>query len=238
MKRNNILVLGSAQYGSVVKDFGRITDYIDDFIAKPKKFSAVLFCGGADVHPSFYGDVCSLRPMCYSSIDRDLKEAYVYHVALRNRVKMIGICRGFQFLNVMNGGKMMHHLDNHESVYHKMECVKDNIIRTVNSYHHQMVIPGKNCKVVAWSAEKRSEFYFGNKDERVSWDGPEIEAGIFPKAMAVGVQWHPEWLKKSEDGRIFFHEMVRRMYEMPFKEFTKLYTETKEENGNGISESI
>ena len=209
MKRRNVLVLGSAEYSNVVREFGRINYYVEDFIANPKDFCLILFTGGADVHPSFYGDTCGhFQPMCFSNIARDLKEAYIYNVAVKNRVKMAGICRGFQFLNVMNGGKMMHHIDNHENVLHQFECLKDSAIRTVNSFHHQMVIPGEDCKVIGWCPEKQSDVYYGDKDKQVEWKGPEVEAGIFPKVMACGVQWHPEWMKITEPGRIFFIDMV------------------------------
>jgi len=231
--KHRILVVGSAEYARAVRELGRVSGYVEDFIANPKKFSLVLFTGGADVHPSFYGDVCQdLQPMCYSNIDRDLQEGYLFNLAKKNGVKMAGICRGFQFLNVMDGGKMMHHIDNHENVTHQFECLKDNKIREINSFHHQMVIPGKDCKVVGWSPTKLSKIYFGDGDKRVKWEGPEVEAAIFPKAKACGVQWHPEWMRVHEDGRNFFTNMVSNLLELPLGEFVSMYTGKKEKDGS------
>jgi len=234
---HKILVVGSATYAQAVKELGKTSFYTEDFIKNPKKFSLVLFTGGADIHPSFYGHMCpELRPLCFTDIDRDLKEAYIYNVAKENGVKMAGICRGLQFLNVMNGGKMMHHLDNHENVLHEFECLKDDKIREVNSFHHQMIIPGKDCKVVGWSPTKRSKIYYGNRDKVVEWKGPELEAAIFPKSKACGVQWHPEWMHRNTPGRNFFTNMVSNLLELPLEVFVSMYTGAKKKNGStGIS---
>jgi len=229
--KRNILVVGSSTYAKAVEDLGTTYHYVADFISDPKSFSLVLFTGGADVDPSFYGE--QSEDMCFTNLERDLQEAHIFRVAKDNNVKMAGICRGLQFINVMAGGRLMHHIDRHDNAQHPFECFKDNVIRTVNSFHHQMIIPGPGCQIVGWCPEKRSKVYYGNNDKEVLWDGPELEAAIYPEFNACGVQWHPEWMLKKDAGNMFFVNMVSNLLELSMKDLLSIYAEKKELKANG-----
>ena len=71
----------------------------------------VCFTGGEDVNPELYGE----KPLkgTHFSRDRDGVEAYYYGEALSAGKPMVGICRGGQFLNVMNEGKLWQDVNNH-----------------------------------------------------------------------------------------------------------------------------
>ena len=85
---HKILVVGESTYTEAVGELGKTYHYIEDFIEDPQKFSLILFTGGADIHPSFYGDKCRpTKPMCFSNIDRDAKEAYIYNLAKKLGIK-------------------------------------------------------------------------------------------------------------------------------------------------------
>ncbi len=218
-----ILVLNGPSYGSAVEELGSLSYSTLEFFTEPEKFKLVLFTGGSDVDPSFYGDT-SPKNLCRSNIGRDEDEKAVFEHALKHNVKMAGICRGLQFINVMAGGKLIHHLDGHEGFYHDFECQKDDRIRRVNTLHHQMVIPPSDGIIVGWNSEKLSERYIGNKDEVVNWPGPEVEAAIYPEINACGVQWHPEMMLEGSDGYQFFYNMVRAILHLTTEDFVNLYT--------------
>ena len=222
---DKILVVGARDYGKPVEDLGVIVSDVEEFIHKPEDFMLVLLTGGADVSPVMYGDTCNEeRRRCYSNIERDIMEKSIYRYAKRRKIPIAGICRGLQFINVMEGGKLIHHLDGHEGRYHEFECLKDNRIRTVNSIHHQMVLPTEKGIVIGWSATKLSKQYYGDEDKIVEWEGPEVEASIYPEARACGVQWHPEMMDKNSPGRMFFTNMVYTMLNLPMKDFVSIYT--------------
>ena len=220
---NKILVVGSASYGRALAGVGDLTGDTTAFISKPEGYKLVLFTGGADVDPSFYGDT-SPKLMCHSNIERDKFERVLFKYALDNDIPMAGICRGLQFINVMAGGKLIHHLDGHAGGWHDLECQKDDKIRRVNTLHHQMVIPPKDALIVGWSKTKHSNRYFGDGDKEIKWKGPEVEAVIYPTIVACGAQWHPEMMSAKTDGYTFFRDMVVHMlsYEMP--KFISIYT--------------
>lgn len=225
---DRILILRGWGYGHAVSGLGRLTANVRKFMKKPKAFKLVLFTGGEDVDPSFYGDTSPLG-VCRYNTTRDRFEQIIFKQALKHGIKMAGICRGLQFLSVMDGGKLVHHLDNHAGVYHGMECLKDNITRKVNSLHHQMVIPSKDSIVVGWSKYKLSGRYFGDGDRKIKLKKPEVEATIMPNILACGVQWHPEMMAEYLEGYKFFREMVKDLLEMDMKDFVEEYTTRKEE---------
>jgi len=66
----------------------------------------VVFTGGADVSPFMYGEK-KLSVTCNDE-HRDEQEKLFFE--RYTKVPKVGICRGGQFLNVMNGGKMWQHV--------------------------------------------------------------------------------------------------------------------------------
>lgn len=222
-KADKILVLNGFGYGEALLGIGELAQNIEDFAQNPEEFMLVLFTGGADVTPELYGDT-SPRGLCQSNPQRDATERIVFRIALEAGIPMAGICRGLQFLNVMAGGKLIHHLDGHTGAFHLMEVQKDDKLRRVNTLHHQMVIPPNDAFIIGWSKAKLSEKYIGNEDKEIRWPGPEVEAVIYPKIKACGVQYHPEMMPKRSDGYEFFYEMVYNMTITDMETFVKVYT--------------
>lgn len=220
----NILVLNGISYASAIEGLGNIHYSKKSFLSAPENFDLVLFTGGADVSPKLYDDT-SPDGYCYTNANRDIEEIEVFDVALKHGVLMAGICRGVQFLNVMHGGKMMHHLDGHTGPNHRMASpvLADNII--VNTLHHQMIMPSEKAYVIGWSPNRLSSVYFGAADKEVEYNGLEIEAAIFPEIRALGVQYHPEMMDKGSSGYAFFYNMVKFALDHTIEEVVKAYTE-------------
>lgn len=217
-----ILVLNGNSYFNAIRNLGVPSFDFIDFVENPHEYGLVLFTGGEDVDPSMYGETSPKR-LCGSNLHRDLHEKEIYEIALNNGIKMTGICRGSQFINVMNGGRMIHHLNGHAGADHLMETLKDDELIPVNSAHHQMSIPSKDGIVVGWASEKRSNIYYGDKDLPVEWSGPETEALLYPKTQCFAVQYHPEWLSDDHPGYRWYWEAVRDFLNMPIEYFTILY---------------
>lgn len=220
-----ILVVDHAvnPYGKAVAGLGELTNNVVEFTNRPDLFSLVLFTGGADVDPSFYSET-SPENYCVSDAKRDEREAHIWNDAVEAGVKCVGICRGLQFLNVMNGGRMMHHLTGHEGgSWHEFETPTLGYLIRVNSLHHQMIIPAKDCHVLGWSPQRLSEVYVGDKDQVVEWPGPEIESAWYPETGSAGVQYHPEMMAESTPGYKWFQEMASDLVLMERKDFMEKY---------------
>ena len=219
--KGKIAVIGNPSYGKAVGNYGEIVG-MDVFLNKPEECKLIMFTGGDDVSPNMYGDQSPLG-ICSSDIVRDLEEAEIFDLALKHGIKMTGICRGAQFLHVMAGGKLMHHIERHAGLAHTLQCTTNDKIIEVNSYHHQMMIPNANSNVIAWSDTQRSSKYIGNNDVEVYYKGPEVEAVIWPDINAAGVQYHPEWMETSSDGYKWYNEMIGHLLSMKTDNFVKKY---------------
>jgi len=235
MKRQ-ALVIDGYSYAKAIYDTGlHITGDISLFKKQPDAFDLVMFTGGEDVSPSFYGHTSPKR-MCGFSLVRDEREKQIYQIALKHGIKMTGICRGIQFLNVMNGGTMMHHIDSHAGSVHPMTVANGEELY-VNSLHHQMCIPHESGIVVGWATDRISSIYLGDGDNVVEYDGKEVEALIYPGTNCAGVQYHPEMLATNSPGYIWYSNFVIDLLEMDMESFVKKYTKNVEkdvEKKNGI----
>lgn len=152
----------------------------------------VIFGGGADIEPSTYGeepaDCTGAHP------EREREERHDFRTAQELGIKSFGICRGFQLICALSGGKLIQDVSNH-SGEHEM-ITYDGAKVVVNSIHHQMINPynldQSQYKILAWT-ERRSKRYIGarNKSVLLPHDFKEIETAYFPKTNSLGVQWHP-----------------------------------------------
>ena len=73
--------------------------------------TGLLLTDGADIDPARYGKPnqgsVSIEP------ERDALEAAAYAAASAKGIPVLGICRGFQAINVFNGGTLIQHVDGH-----------------------------------------------------------------------------------------------------------------------------
>lgn len=161
--------------------------------------AGLLLSGGADMDPARYG-----RPNQGSvnvEPERDALEADAYAAATAQGVPILGICRGFQAINVFSGGTLLQHVDGHIGAGWGHGLAKEHALRlvpgsrlarilsptrpgvatTVNTYHHQAIrarelAPGLVAS--AWASSSEGDLV----------EGFEAADGRF----LLGVQCHPE----------------------------------------------
>jgi len=235
--KNKILILNpdNTSYGPLLRDFGEVTHDRIAFSLNPKDFKLVQFTGGEDVAPELYGDT-SPKNYCMVNKQRDESDEKVFNIAMKSNIPMAGICRGMQFLNVMCGGKLIHHLDGHTSSQHAVNTtcqVFDSF--TTNSLHHQMCIPPVDGHILAWSLEKQSSTYIGDEDKEINWPGPEVEAIFIPWYKVFGVQWHPEFMVESAKAHSYYKVLLTNFLRMKMGEFRTKYVSTDSINIKGIN---
>ncbi len=151
----------------------------------------VCFTGGEDVHPSIYGQTMMGARGC--NLARDSQECGIYEIASQNDIPMVGICRGGQFLNVLQGGKMIQHLGKTISGLVKAEGEK---VYIVDVDHHQGIIPREDASVLL------------SKWHRMP-DGETVELGysvVYRHEKILCFQPHPEW-GHEETKKIFFSHL-------------------------------
>ena len=169
----------------------------------------LCFTGGADVSPELYGEE---NVGSYCSPERDKYEEQVFDWAYAHDVPMVGICRGGQFLNVMNGGKMWQDVDNHAiSGTHKAMCKHWGEIM-VSSTHHQMMRAGGNGKVLV-SAELAT-YKLSSRGFTQVKDGPlgdDCEVVYYKDTKSLCYQPHPEIVNEDHQCRKHFLMLVDKL---------------------------
>lgn len=212
-----------APYGPLFKHLGEICSDPIAFKLNPADFKLLVFTGGADISPHLYGDT-SPKSICCADLERDREEMDLYKLARANSNKMVGICRGMQFLNVMDGGKMVHDLSLHGSGEHEVMTRDRSEPFTTNSYHHQMCIPQKDAHILAWSNARLSKYYIGDNDELIDYKGPEVEAIYIPCKLSIGVQWHPEVsIGRDSRSKTWFKFLIKDFISKSPFDFKRLY---------------
>ena len=182
------------------------------------KCHGFILTGGVDVHPHFYNgeSIYNNSPVDFRP-GRDAFEEKIYRFSQENKLPVLGICRGMQLINVLEGGKLIQDLDNGNERHKKEESDKEhNIVAKkgsllsqianlqkgkVNSAHHQAIDPnaiGNNLAVNAYDDD----------DEKII-EGLEFE-NKSGKAFMLCVQWHPERMKNKEENP--FSENIKRQF--------------------------
>jgi putative glutamine amidotransferase len=157
----------------------------------------LLLTGGADLDPSLYGQAA--HPAVLVEPARDDLELEAWQVARERRVPVLGICRGFQAINVFSGGTLVQHLEGHDNptsapTGHPLHLdptsrlagilgETDPLTFTeVNSYHHQAVRPADLAPGLRATG-------MAPHDEGALVEALEAKD---PDDWLVGVQCHPE----------------------------------------------
>lgn len=169
-----------------------------EFASNPLAADVINFQGGADVSPYLYGQDKHFTSNCNPA--RDTYETQVYKLALAKRKSFIGICRGGQFLNVMNGGQLWQNIDNHTSSHLAYDHLSGKSY-WVTSTHHQQMIPANGAEkllsverglCLRKESDKRS-ISRSDKLNVTSNEWEDIEALWYPETKSLCFQPHPEF---------------------------------------------
>jgi putative glutamine amidotransferase len=150
---------------------------------------ALVLSGGTDIEPARFGQLA--HPQTGEpDVERDELEAGLLREAIEADLPVLCICRGMQMLNVVLGGDLNQHVQDHPRTKGYDEDVHEVTVhaatklaevlgcerKQVNSRHHQAVKRlGEGLRVTALAADGVVE-------------GIELAEARF----VVGVQWHPE----------------------------------------------
>lgn len=191
-----IYVVGEAiEYANFIVN-SKLTSNIEDA-------NIILFTGGEDVDPSLYGK--EKHPLTYSNIKRDLYEKEIFNKIRKDQL-VIGICRGSQFLCVMNGGLLVQDVENH-AIWetHPIYNVKEYTLYDITSTHHQMQYPynldKSNYEVLYKTYDYLSRYYEGDGiDSELIYQNGEPEIVLYKnpdKPRCLAIQGHPEYMRKD-----------------------------------------
>jgi hypothetical protein len=210
-----MIVNGDGMYSHMFTDEGWI---VTDRLIEA---DLVQFCGGADVSPYMYGE--PVHPSCYLNPARDRFEAALYELCLARGIPMAGICRGGQFLNVMNKGSMWQDVTEHaiQGTHAAFDHLTGTVVR-VTSTHHQMMRPASDALVLLTARVSNRKVRMGQSGAEIieyNPKQPDIEAVFYEKTRSLCFQPHPEFGgKEVEDCRALYFSYIEEYLGISAKE--------------------
>ena len=131
------------------------------------------------------------------NIERDKIEKSIIEFGMKNKIPILGVCRGMQVINNYFGGSLEKSpTTDHVGNNHFIKIQKNNFskipttpIVKVNSYHNNIINKnslGKN--LVSFALTKNDE---------------TVEGFFHKNHLILGVMWHPERQQKSFDKSLF-----------------------------------
>ncbi len=159
---------------------------------------ALLLPGGGDVTPAFFGE--TNHGSRNIDTELDILQLQSLDMAVRARQPVLGICKGFQIINVKFGGTLIQDLDPERTAlhgweegdrYHPSAIPRGSWLRglygettVVNSAHHQALERlGEDLEI----------------SQRCPLDNC-VEALAHRTLPILGVQWHPERIDEKRSG--------------------------------------
>ena len=193
-------------YADGVRRHGGVAVLVDTTATDDERTAAfavmdgLLLTGGEDLDPSRYGSPNEGSQGI--ELDRDALEVAAWEAAAARGVPVLGICRGFQAINVFAGGTLLQHVDGHAgpawghgpAATHALRLVPGTRLASilaggapdpadpvVNTYHHQAVRAvdlADGLVAAAWASSDAGDLVegFESADRR----------------FVIGVQCHPE----------------------------------------------
>lgn len=181
-------------------------------ISQAQLIDGLILSGGHDISPYNYGQEPSQK-IGETFPERDTYEIILLEESKKRNIPILGICRGFQLINVAAGGTLYQDLSlipgnilKHNQVSnptlktHKVEIKENSFISSifgketmVNSFHHQVIDKVANDFIVVAKAS----------------DGVVEAIEHKTYKFLVAVQWHPEMLAVNcEKARELFSKFV------------------------------
>jgi gamma-glutamyl-gamma-aminobutyrate hydrolase PuuD len=191
------VVGGDTSYARWLKDY--------TLVDKLSEADLVFFTGGEDVTPKLYG--CKEHRTTYCNPARDSYEQEIFQ-NIRPDQGVLGVCRGSQFLCVMNGGKLIQNCNNHAIWGTHQIFSETGESYQITSTHHQMAYPfelSNDDYEILFYANHRSTIYEGDgiDPEKVIKEPEIVLYHKINKPVCLGIQGHPEMMTHTE-----LHDML------------------------------
>lgn len=186
---SDLRVRSRGHYLKALDDAGFEVIPVDAGGEVPAAFDALCLTGGEDLEPSRYGAAADPKAEP-ADVRRDALELELLAIARERDLPVLGICRGFQVINVAYGGSLVQHVEGHREangpiVEHLVVPSEDSRLAAacgpapyrVNARHHQAVAEGSLAPGLVPTA-RIDGFIEAFEDPGRRW--------------IVAVQWHPE----------------------------------------------
>ena len=160
----------------------------------PPDAQGFVISGGDDIHPEHYLE--SLDKEIGDEdfdVERDQLEIACIRHALDHGKPLLGICRGAQLINVVQGGSLHQNINPMRKRTSKRAHLRPRKTVHLEPDSRLAAIVG-TTRLKVNSLHKQAVDRLGNDLARVGCDLDRITQAIESERDIVGVQWHPEYL--------------------------------------------
>lgn len=188
-----------AAYTVFFSSLGYIPITVSNFFEQPRKLmefikpTAIVLTGGGCLPTAYYDQNYGYE----EQKNRDRVEKELLITGMKQRIPILGICRGMQFINGYFGGKVSRlqfpEGERSNGKDHPLICRGETL--WVNNYHNDGIYKKKLATELTSIAEDTE---YG------------VVEGFFAKDKKVlGIQWHPERKFSNNDSRDKTRELIR-----------------------------
>ncbi|GAA5190445.1 gamma-glutamyl-gamma-aminobutyrate hydrolase family protein [Ferrimonas gelatinilytica] len=141
--------------------------------------------------------------------ERDRMEQVLCRFALHRGLPILGICRGAQLLNVVNGGSLHQNADAFYTESPKLRTVlPKRPVRLAQDSRLAALLGQQRCRVNALHDQAVDRP--GRQIAITAWDKNRLVQAIehTERPFVIGVQWHPEYLPQVKRQQRLFRALV------------------------------
>ena len=179
----------------------------------------IILTGGEDINPLEYNDTANIKVCGTINFSRDTLERKLFDFAFKNKLPLVGVCRGMQMMNVVSGGSLYGDIPSEigTTVIHRNngEVMHDIVVIHNNYDYIKMIFPQDitisfrqdTFTVNSWHHQGLKDIADGIQVIAESYDGLP-EAVVMDKTLhpfMIAVQFHPERLGKDNG----IHQQMR-----------------------------
>lgn len=170
----------------------------------------IIFNGGTDIATEIYDEKPIMRgiPALMSVRDRD--ECEIFEKYRGKRKLLLGICRGAQLLNCLNGGSLWQDVNNHGGSHDMLDILTGEVLRVTSTHHQQMRPNLSDGVLIGISSESSRKFAWNSTGQFHPYDISkgtipqpleeheyDTEIMWYPKSNSLCIQGHPEYVPGS-----------------------------------------
>ncbi|WP_332717231.1 gamma-glutamyl-gamma-aminobutyrate hydrolase family protein [Pelagibacterium mangrovi] len=179
----------------------------------PEDARGIVFCGGAAVHPSRFGQ--DLDPNIKKAVDepRDAMEWGLMDAALARGLPILGICRGFQMINVYLGGTLTQNLNAEDwQDDHRPDAARDALAHPVVATGGELeTVFGRDPFTVNSIHRQGIKVLAEGLLASVHTEDGLIEGYEDASRKIIAVQWHPEELIALPEQKRLLEHFAQRV---------------------------
>lgn len=185
-------------------------------VNNPKDADIIIWNGGEDIATSIYSEEPINRGIPFKRSNRDSTEIEMFDEYKEDPNKfLLGICRGAQLLNCLNGGKLYQDVSGHNRSHNMIDLRTNETVNVTSTHHQQMIVAPNGGELIGVSSCSSYKHNSAGTEHPVLvkdlTKGQDVEIVWYPKTRTLCIQGHPEYVPNSRFAK-YTLELLDQLY--------------------------